>query len=198
MKDPRHGPINLSGTHLTPDATAPSQAVDARSFEDVHRDHARFVWLTLQRMGVRQDDLEDTFQDTFIVVHRKLHTFDGSSHMRTWLYGICLRVASDYRRKAHRRREELSNEVPERTSQPPDSPEDWVAKRQAREQLEAILDSMPLEKRAVFVMFEIDGLPCSEIAGIVGVPVGTVYSRIHAARQAFVRAVERFRAGGER
>jgi RNA polymerase sigma-70 factor (ECF subfamily) len=114
--------------------------------------------------------------------------------MRTWLYGICLRVASDYRRKAHRRREELSDEVPERNSEPPQTPEEWVALGQARQQLAAVLDSMTLEKRSVFVMFEIDGLSCAEIATIVGVPVGTIYSRIHAARKDFVRSVKRLDA----
>ena len=73
---------------------------------------------------------------------------------------------------------------------------------QARRQLQAILDEMDLARRAIFVMFEIDELSCDEIAATLGIPVGTVYSRLHHARKEFARAVERWRSrnnnGGSR
>ena len=119
--------------------------------------------------------------------------------MRSWVHGICVHVASDYRRRAHRRRETLSDDVPEPESSPRErSPEELVALGQERQHLRRILDSMDVEKRAVFVMFEIDGLPCNEIGECLGVPVGTVYSRIHAARQEFLRAVKRVGAAAAR
>ncbi len=63
-----------------------------------------------------------------------------------------------------------------------------------------MLDELDLERRAVFVMYEIDELPCEQIAAMIGVPVGTVHSRLHAARKEFQRAAARWqaRSGGPR
>ena len=152
--------------------------------------HGQFVWLTLQRLGVRKADLDDMLQEVFVVVHRKIHTFDGQSKMTSWLFGICLRVASGYRRKAHIQREELEGELSE-LQHDVESPEDLAERRAAQIVLNRILDGLSLEQRAVFVMFEIDGLACPEIAALLDVPVGTVYSRLHAARAEFKRAAAR-------
>lgn len=162
------------------------------SLDQVHERHADFVWRTLQRLGVRDSDLEDALQDVFIVVHRKLHTFDGSARITTWLYGIALRVAAAHRRRAHLRREEPMAE-PERAAQRNDEqdPERTLMRDESRRRLSQALDSLGLEKRAVFVMFEIEGLAATEIAEIVGAPVGTVYSRLSAARAEFAAAVQR-------
>ena len=163
----------------------------------VHEAHADFVWASMQRLGVRDADLEDAMQEVFVVVHQRLHTFDGSSKMTTWLFGISLRVAAAFRRRAHVRRERPVAEVPDGPSSDA-SPEDAARSRESRAQLEAILDELDLEKRAVFVMFEIEEIPCDEIASILGVPVGTVYSRLAAARKSFQAALRRFQARGGR
>src|SRR4051812_17880892 len=60
----------------------------------IHAAHGDFVWLSLQRLGVRDSDLQDMHQEVFVVVHQRLHTFDGSARMTTWLFGIAMRVAS--------------------------------------------------------------------------------------------------------
>jgi RNA polymerase sigma-70 factor (ECF subfamily) len=77
----------------------------------VHANHADFVWRTLQRMGLEGADAEDALQEVFLVVHRRLHTFDGSSQMSTWLFGICQKVAAAQRRRAHRWREQPSEDL---------------------------------------------------------------------------------------
>ncbi|MBS2016465.1 MAG: sigma-70 family RNA polymerase sigma factor [Deltaproteobacteria bacterium] len=162
----------------------------------LYENHGRFVWASLQRLGVRDPDLEDVLQEVFVVVHQRLHTFDGSSKVTTWLFGICLRVVSGYRRRGYRRRELAVAEPPEPSaeSHAAASPEDDLAAAQSRARLDILLDDMDLEKRAVFVMFEIDEMPCEEIASIVGVPLGTVYSRLHSARKQFQRALLRLQA----
>jgi RNA polymerase sigma-70 factor, ECF subfamily len=160
----------------------------------VHSEHADFVWLTLQRMGVRDADIEDLLQEVFVVVHRRLRTYDGSARMTTWLFGICLRVAAAYRRRAYFRRERPTAEVPERPTDEETSPEARAQVRQARERLLAVIDSMELEERALFVMFELDEVPCEQIAEMLGVPIGTVYSRLHAARRSFQKALTRLAA----
>jgi RNA polymerase sigma-70 factor (ECF subfamily) len=170
---------------------------------DVYSAHADFVWASLQRLGVRPHDLDDVLQEVFVIVHQRLHTFDHSSKLTTWLFGVCLRAAADYRRRAWRRREQVGDEPVE---EPPRAdhatPEDAAVGQQSRARLDKILDELDLEKRAVFVMFEVEELSCDEIAAIVGVPVGTVHSRLHAARKQFEKAVGRQMArdghGGQR
>ena len=163
------------------------------SVEQVHEQHADFVWRSLQRLGVRDSDLEDALQDVFVVVHRKLDTFHGSSRLTTWLYGIALRVAAAHRRRAHIRREEMTPDVEATADSPaPGDPEAALLERESRRRLQRVLDSLSLEKRAVFVMFEIEGLSVLEIAETMGVPVGTVHSRLYAARAEFARAAERW------
>jgi RNA polymerase sigma-70 factor (ECF subfamily) len=157
--------------------------------ERIHDDHADFVWRSLQRLGVRDSDLEDALQEVFIVVHRKLGTFDGSSRITTWLYGICLRVASANRNRAHLRRERPTSEIDELTSG--QDPEVALAEQQSGERLRRVLDTLTPEKRAVLVMFEVEGIPAGDIAHMLGVPVGTIYSRLSAARAEFAAAVKR-------
>jgi RNA polymerase sigma-70 factor, ECF subfamily len=176
---------------IVPEEAEQATAEPRLSVTQVHHLHGEFVWRTLHRMGVRSPHVDDVYQEVFIVVHRRLHTFTGQCAITTWLYEICFRVAAGYRRKAHFRREEL---VPDWTeleslSSPVPSPErQLVASRRAK-QLERILDTLPLEYRVVFVMFEIEGLSSEEIAESVGAPLGTVYSRLHRARKRFVRAL---------
>lgn len=158
----------------------------------MHAAHADFVYRSLQRLGVRAMDLEDALQDVFLVVHKKLDGFDPSLKLRSWLFGIAARVAVAHRRKAHLRREHGDMELdrhPE--SGTPAGPEAAVMERQGRERLAQILDKLTPEKRAVFVMFEIEGKTTAEIADELGLPLGTVYSRLSAARAEFQRAVER-------
>lgn len=156
--------------------------------------NADFVFRSLQRLGIRDADLDDVLQEVFVVVHQRLHTFDGTAKMTTWLFGICLRVASAYRRRGFRRNETSVAEPPEPTDRTSASPEQDLAAAESRRRLDLLLDELELDKRAVFVMFEVDEMPCEEIAQILGVPVGTVYSRLHAARRSFQRALARMQA----
>lgn len=176
------------------EVTQPGDVADRLDVASVHDAHAEFVWLSLQRLGVRDADAEDLLQEVFVVVHRRLHSFDGSSRITTWLFGICLRVVAAHRRRAHRRREQSVAQVPDRVAPDAGTPEQAAATREDQAQLRAILDLMDLEKRAIFVMFEIDELNCEAIAEMLSIPVGTVYSRLHAARKDFEHAIVRLRA----
>ena len=173
-------------------AAPASDGLDA-DLLSIHAEHADFVWLTLQRVGVAPADIEDCLQEVFIVVHQRLGSFDGSSRMTTWLYGICIRVAAAYHRRAFRRWERPGEEIHEAIDEG-ESPELAASRREAQERLRHVLDEMDIEKRAVFVMFEIDEISCEEIAEIVGTPVGTVYSRLHSARKEFESALRRHKA----
>jgi RNA polymerase sigma-70 factor (ECF subfamily) len=163
---------------------------------EVHAKHGEFVWKTLYRMGVRSPHLEDVYQEVFLVVHRRLDSYAGHCAITTWLFEVCFRVAAGYRRRAHFRREQL---VPDAASvsfvaSPSPTPERELEKRRATERLHDLLGSLNLEQRVVFTMFELEGLTCDQIGENIGVPVGTVYSRLHRARKAFLRALTRQRA----
>ncbi len=190
------GPVHAAAEMSLPLPAARPQAQGLRpDVASIHARHAEFVWLTLQRLGVTEPDVEDLLQEVFVVVHRRLDSFDGSSRMTTWLFGICVRVVAGYRRRAFRRRERSVEQVPEQATAETESPESAMLDREARERLRAVLDLMDLEKRAIFVMFELDELSCEAIAEMLSVPTGTVYSRLHAARKAFQQALDRLRAG---
>jgi RNA polymerase sigma-70 factor (ECF subfamily) len=172
---------------------APQDVVDVPAdLETVYDAWAQFVWLTLQRLGVRHADLEDLCHDVFLVAHRKFHEFDGRAQIQAWLFGICLRVAANYRRRARFRIERTAGSMnqegdPAVIAPSSTRPDEAFARHQAQALAQAILDRMDLTKRAVFLMFEIEGMSCQQIADQMGVPIGTVYSRLHGARAFFER-----------
>src|SRR5690242_12222842 len=82
-------------------------------FDQIMREHAAFVWRVLARHGIAANQLEDLSQDVFLTLHRSLPRFEGRSSLRTFLYGICRRVASNHRQLAVHRREVVSDVLPE-------------------------------------------------------------------------------------
>lgn len=173
------------------DAARPSSATPAAvpPLAEIFRDYAPFVWRGLRRLGVPESDVEDVCQEVFVVVHRKLGDFEGRSSLRTWIYGICARTASDYRRSGRVRREVV-------TDAPPDAPHEGgqheaLALKQARATLDRILDELDDDKRSVFVLYEIEELTMAEVAEAIGCPLQTAYSRLHAARKVVEAGVAR-------
>jgi RNA polymerase sigma-70 factor (ECF subfamily) len=163
------------------------------TFESLYRAHFRYVWQTLRRLGVRDADTLDAAQDVFLVVHRRLAEFEGRAKMTTWLFRICMHVASDRRRAAPLRREAQGLDLATHADDSADASTraEW---RQDLALAEAILDELPDEQRVVFVLFEIEEQSGDDIAEVLGVPVGTVRSRLRLAREAFRRAVDRRQA----
>jgi RNA polymerase sigma-70 factor (ECF subfamily) len=180
----------VTGAELLPSANAAA----GLTIREVHERHADFVWRTLQRLGVRSMDLEDQMQEVFIVADRRLASFSGASALNTWLFGICLRVAAAHRRRAHVRRERARSDVEdELVLESGEDPERAAIERETQKELDELLAAIDLEKRAVFVMFEVEGLTAPEIADVMGTPVGTVYSRLAAARAELAKAAARHR-----
>lgn len=178
-----------------PRETVSTESPRVPDFAALYASHVDFVFKTLQRLGVRESDLEDVLQKVFIDIHQRLHTFDPEKSLEGWIYGICKNECSNYRRIAHRRHEVGSDEpVEPRSDGSSWQPEEIISRRQAQQTLESLLETLDLDKRVVFVMFEVDELPCDEIAQRLDIPVGTVYSRLNAARKAFQKAVERHQA----
>jgi RNA polymerase sigma-70 factor (ECF subfamily) len=165
----------------------------APRFEQVFQDHGPFVWRALRRLGIDDADIEDVCQDAFLVVHRRLPEFEGRSSLQTWIYGICVRVAADYRKRARRRHEIVTGDPPERVV--PAHQDGDLEERRARALLDGALDKLDDDKRAVFVLFELEELPMSDVAAAVGCPLQTAYARLYAARRVIEGALRRATAG---
>jgi RNA polymerase sigma-70 factor (ECF subfamily) len=159
------------------------------TFRGLYDAHAVFVARALQSLGVRAVDVGDVTQRVFLVAHFKLNSFEGRSTVAAWLYAICRRVASGYRRASRRRREQ--------TIDPRDldlcvgalasSPETRDDVRRAS----LILGKLrPCDAR-IFVLFEVEGLLGAEIAGLLGLTEGTVRARLRSARKQVARDARR-------
>jgi len=150
------------------------------------RAHAAFVAGFLIRLGIERREIDDAVQEVFLIAHRRGGFVEGAAQPATWLAAIALRVASGLRR-SRRRRPPVEEVDPQAPDEGP-TPFDEAATAQAWDTVQRALDALSLEHRAVFVLFEIEGEPCESIAAGLGIPLGTVYSRLHAARRGFQRA----------
>lgn len=178
-------------THSTP-------AVRRPGFDEVYDECFELVWRSLRRLGVREGSLDDAVQEVFLVVHRKLGEFEGRSSVRTWVFGIVLKVARDHRRTHQRKEAPLARSTPEEIDAllaPERSPHDAAVAAEANRVLQALLDSLDEEKRAIFLLAELEELPMPEIADALGLNLNTAYSRLRAARKDFEQALARHRAG---
>lgn len=175
------------------------RAAPAPDFEAVYQDHFDFVWRSMGRLGVDPSAVEDAAQDVFVVAHRRLAAFEGRSSVKTWLFGIAIRVARDHRRAARRTRShgivpegEADTAAVADTAAP--SPLEVATRAEAVARLEAILRELPEDRRAVFILAELEQMSAPEIAEAVGANLNTVYTRLRAARREFNEAVARHAA----
>jgi RNA polymerase sigma-70 factor (ECF subfamily) len=180
-------------------ASAPSPALGPgerdRLFRELFGGQLDYVHRSLRRLGVAARDLEDLTHDTFVIVYRKLESFDRARSLRPWLFAIAARVAADYRRLARHRVEHIDStfEGIAATS----SPDAQLALGDAQALLMRALEGVAEERRAVLVMADFDDFSVPEIAEALELPLNTAYSRLRLARQELAAAVARMRARGE-
>lgn len=158
---------------------------------EIYEAEFEFVWCSLRRLGV-QGTLEDAVHDVFVVVARRLHEFEGRSSLRTWLFGIALRVAKSHRRARSRAAHSVSDE------------ESWVGtdadplraavESEAAMLVQRVLDELSDERREILVLAEFGELTAPEIAELLEINVNSVYSRLRLARRDFEQGVRRLRA----
>lgn len=156
-------------------------------FDTVYAENVDFVWRNLRRLGVPDGHLEDACQDAFLVAYRRLGEFAGRSSIRTWLFAIALRVASEHRRKL--RRTDGFDVLPDEPPGNEPTPLETAERREAAVLLEQFLAGLSGVLRPVFILAELEQMTAPEIGETLGLKVNTVYSRLRLARQAFERAV---------
>ena len=156
---------------------------DREAFGVLVERHERRVYNLAYRMLGRRDDAADATQDAFVACMRKLSGFRGASSFTTWLHRVTLNVCYDALRK--RSRERLSEETPDRVA-----PDDPAGEAAASVDVHRALQRVGEDFRAVLVLHDVQGMPYEDVAEALGVPVGTVKSRLHRARLAMARALE--------
>lgn len=149
-------------------------------FERMYRDQHAFVWRCARRMGVPTHDLDDVLQDTFVAAYRRFDSWDRESRPTTWLFGILRNVLRNRARglRRHQRRiEALTRESA--------APDEQGERLLASELLRNFLISIDEDKRAVFVLAELEGMTGNEIGRALEISPNTASSRLRLARQAF-------------
>ena len=146
-----------------------------------------YVQRTLRRLGTDQSEVDDLAQEVFLVLHRRWSEFDQSRPLRPYLFGVAVRIALANQRK--RAREvalgniELGDDGP--------GPEEVLSNKQTRALVQEALKRIPLPRRTVLVMHELDRVPVTEVAATLSIPLFTVYSRLRKAREELKHETQR-------
>ena len=165
-------------------------AADAEVRKAVEAHYAP-LWRFLRRMGVEEAHVEDAAQQVFLVFAHRASEL-APAVVRSFLFGTALRVASDHRRK--RARERANAEALGAPTHLAFDAEHELAQREVRVLLDRVLDELAPELRAVFVLAELEELTMAESARILGIPAGTVASRLRRAREVFAARADELRA----
>jgi len=168
---------------------------DEARLRQLFDDHFSEVWRFVRRLGVPEPLADDAAQQIFCVLARRLGELEIGME-RSFLTGTALRVAANYRRSARRSREIAEAQSLERAVDPRDDPERIAEHRSELALLDRALDQLPTELRTAFVLFEVEDLSMLEIAELLGIPRGTVASRLRRARAQF-QAAARSLLGGK-
>ncbi|XXX73231.1 sigma-70 family RNA polymerase sigma factor [Sorangium sp. So ce134] len=179
---------DLEPANVKPSAASLRQR-DARlrRMVDAHLD---FIGRVLRNAGTPAAEIDDAVQRTFIAAAQRLDDVRPGAE-KSFLLQTALHVAAHARRSAARRREFPAAEPPEVVDAA--TPEQLTSQKHARQMLDQVLDQMESDLRTVFVLYEFEEMSMVEIAGVLGIPQGTVASRLRRARADFrerVRALE--------
>jgi RNA polymerase sigma-70 factor (ECF subfamily) len=179
---------------MAPDAVSASLAEPAPEdldFQTTFASQFQYVWGALRRLGIPPRDLEDVTHDVFLRVYRRRHQYDPARPVRPWLFAFAFRVASDYRRLARHRREVL--EPGSENADPRPTAVDELLRAEMLSTGYAALETLEIGRRAVFILYELDGCSMQEIAVALEIPVNTAYSRLRLAREQFQAILARMR-----
>jgi RNA polymerase sigma-70 factor (ECF subfamily) len=160
-----------------------ASAEDQRRLRSALDRYFNLIWRSLRRLGVPAADVDDAAQQVFLTFAERLPEVPENREC-SFLLGTCLGVASNTRR--HRAYAlEVPTAAPEASGEAVETPEAALEAKQRRRALDQALNTLSLEQRTVFVLFELEGFSLPEIAQALGIPLGTATSRLRRARLAF-------------
>lgn len=165
-------------------------AGDRAAWRSLYERHSAQVYRFLSAMGVRDTEREDACQDVFLAVYRSLPSFRGDSQLSTWIYRITSRTTGKLIQKKRLRAALAGLLDVHRAPQLAPDPAEETARTLV---LERMIERLNPKKRAVLVLFELEGVPVEEISRIVGCPTNTVWSRLHHARLELTKMAERMK-----
>ncbi len=175
-------------------ALAAPKSAEPDEAESLYREHFAFVWRNARRLGCGDDWVDDAVHEVFLVATRRLDEFERRASVRTWLFAITFRVVARMQRDRARRQQRIARYMAEQASPIADA----ARETEAAEYLRHLLLKLNEAQRVVVILAELEGFTSAEIARTLGIPAGTVDSRLRAARQQLARAIERDRAQDER
>jgi len=172
-------------TEPSSSSSAPTGPLDA-----YHRE-LDYLCRSLERLGVRYPDVEDLAHEVFLVLSRKWQDFDQNRPLRPYLFGIAFRIAAQHRRRQLR---EVPSELPE-IADTDAQPDGALSAAETRSLVLEALERVPLPRRAVLVMHDLDETPMRLVAKSLRIPLFTAYSRLRKARHEFERAINVLQRG---
>lgn len=182
-----------------PDGLPPSAAGRATvrlDFRGIYETELDFVWRSLLLLGVARNAVEDAAQEVFSVVYRQLDGFEGRSSLRTWLFAIVQRVAANQRRTVRRKQRALEP-LDDGTACRLPTPHARAEAAEAIDLVQRFCNTLDTERRALFVLALLEGLPASEVSHALGIPTNTVYSRVRLLREGLRRTLQGERGESE-
>lgn len=172
-----------------PDPSQPEgPPTQAPTWEEIARDHGRFLYTVAFRLTGNHDDAQDLVQEVLLRVRRGLATYQPGS-LEGWLSRITTNAFLDEVRRRKRRPLDVVPELPERKLGVDADPDETIAKTRLPEDVQAALAALPDDFRAAVVLCDVVGLDYAEIAASLAIPPGTVRSRIHRGRALLRKAL---------
>ncbi len=158
---------------------------------DAYQRELDYLMRTLVRLGVASGDVEDLAHEVFLVLRRTWHEYDPTRALRPYIFGIAFRVAASHRRRHWR---EVPFAIVDRTDHAP-YPDQALEANQARALVIAALQRIPLPRRVVLVMHDLDEISMQDVAATLAIPLFTAYSRLRKARRDLEAAITRLQKG---
>ena len=154
---------------------------------EAYQQEISYVFHALRWLGARPQEIEDLAQEVFIALRRSWPHYDASRPLRPYLFGVAFRVVSMQRRK--RKREVAFANLEIREGGP--DPDEALQAKQARATVLRALEKIPLRRRAVLVMHDLEEVPMVQVAKTLSIPLFTAYSRLRKARTELEGAIRR-------
>lgn len=175
------------GSHLLVLAPPPAHMIRKDPVLEAYQQEITYVFHALRWLGARPQEIEDLAQEVFIALRRSWPHYDSSRPLRPYLFGVAFRVVSMQRRK--RKHEVVFASLEIREEGP--GPDDALQAKQARATVLRGLEKIPLRRRAVLVMHDLEEVAMAQVARALSIPLFTAYSRLRKARQELEAAIRR-------